>query len=359
MTDPLDRFLQDLHFDVPAGLVERAKRAAATRDQSGLAVTPRQVRSELDVRPEQHITPPLQKTGFGVDSRETGRQRLPKLLALAAALLALTIVVTLMLTARSLHPRQIVPANPVVPLSPTPYPPPVPQTGSLYPGSYHFANPNADSTGYCVSACSGYRQVIFTLPADGWASKNGLVYKHLGQSDEVAFSLWAVRDVYDDPCHWQRSALSPLDITHQTAVVNGVIVLAPYVGGLANQTLRGPIPRAITPVTFASVWGGSTDHVTALRIDLSVPTELDISTCDKGQFRSWPVAYNGTEVNNAASLADDSANFHHVSGQLDSIYMVNVDRWPLVIDASHMPASSLTDLAELKSIVASMVIDRG
>lgn len=254
-----------------------------------------------------------------------------------------------------------VPANPLVPASPVVHPIPVPTSGSLHPNpwGYYFANPNADSTGNCVSACSGYRQVIFTLPSDGWASKNGLVYKHLGQPDEVAFSLWAVRDVYEDPCHWQHSVLSPVDITHQTGVVNGAIVLAPYVGGLANQTLRGPIPRAITPVTFSSVWGGIIEHVTALRIDLSVPAELAISTCDQGQFRSWPATYNGTEVNNATSLTDDKANSHHVGGQLDSVYMVNADRWPLVIDASHMPASSATDVAELRAIVASMVIERG
>ena len=281
------------------------------------------------------------------------------MVALVSPLLAVASVATLVIAARSLPSGRGTSAKPVVPASPVVHLLFVPTTGSFYPGSYYFANPNADSTGNCVSACSDYRQVIFTLPFDGWASKNGLVYKHPGQPDEVAFSLWAVRDVYDDPCRWQHSALSRLDITHQTGVVNGAIVLAPYVGGLANQTLRGPIPRAITPVTFMSVWGGTTERVTALRIDLSLPAELDISICDKGQFRSWPVAYNGAEANSAASLTDESANSHHVSGQLDSVYMVNVDRWPLVIDASHMPATSPADLMELRTILASIVIDRG
>jgi hypothetical protein len=39
--------------------------------------------------------------------------------------------------------------------------------------------------------------------------------------------------------------------------------------------------------------------------------------------------------------------------------MVSVDRWPLVIDASHMPATSAADLGELEAILASMIIDRG
>jgi hypothetical protein len=39
--------------------------------------------------------------------------------------------------------------------------------------------------------------------------------------------------------------------------------------------------------------------------------------------------------------------------------MVDVDRFPLLIDASHKPATSAADVAELNTIVASMIIDRG
>jgi hypothetical protein len=52
-------------------------------------------------------------------------------------------------------------------------------------------------------------------------------------------------------------------------------------------------------------------------------------------------------------------NSHHARGQLDSEFMVDVDRFPLVIDASHMPATSKADLAELEAILASMIIDIG
>ena len=119
-----------------------------------------------------------------------------------------------------------------------------------------------------------------------------------------------------------------------------VVVLAPEDGGLANQALRGPRPRALTQVAL----GGQS----ALRIDLSVPADLDISTCDKGEFRSW------TEL-----MSSIGANSHYAPGQLDTVYEVDVDRRPLVIDASHMPATSREDLAELEAILASMVIDRG
>jgi hypothetical protein len=261
------------------------------------------------------------------------RQRPPKMLALVAALLAVAIVVTLIFAARSLHSGQVVPANPI----------PLPKAGPpLAPGTYFLANPYSGNNLplNCNRGCAVYQRIIFTLPA-GWAISNGLVYKHLNQPGEVAFSAWTVDQVYADPCHWQGSALSPLDLAHGTYDdPSRGITLAPYYGGLANQALRGLLPRALTQVKL----GG----VNALRVDLSVPANLDISTCDKGEFRSWTV----WEV-------VDGADSHYAPGQLDAVYMVDVDRRALVIDASHMPATSPADLAELKAILASMIIDRG
>jgi hypothetical protein len=253
-----------------------------------------------------------------------------KMVVLVAALLAMAIVATLFLTARSLGSRQIVLANPVVPSNPGP----ILKAGALAPGTYFLANPDRD----CAGGCAAYAGIHFTVPA-GWVISDGLVYKHLHQAGEVAFSAWTVDQVYDDPCHWQGSTLSPLDLSHESSYANGAITLAPYDGGLANQALRGPLPRALSQVRL----GG----VVALRIDLSVPADLNIYTCDKGQFRSW------TEWH-----VDGGANSHYAGGQLDSVYMVDVDRRPLVIDASHMPATSQADLGELDGILASMIIDR-
>lgn len=266
----------------------------------------------------------------------SARQRPPRVLALVAALLAVAIVATLLLTARSLQSRHVVPANPVVPGIPVP----LPKTGTLAPGTYFLANPylGQNPALNCNRGCAAYNTITFTLPA-GWATSGGLVYKHLNQPGEVAFSAWTPDQVYDDPCHWQGSSLSGFDLANHSHDATGAFILAPENGGLANQALRGPRPRALTQVTL----GG----VAALRIDLSVPANLNISTCDKGEFRSWTV----WEV-------VDGANSHNAPGQLDTVYMVDVDRRVLVIDATHMPATSVADLAELKAILASMVIAR-
>jgi hypothetical protein len=79
MTDSLERFLEDLRFEVPAGLAHRAKAAAAQNDRT-------------------------QRTGIHW-------QRQPWALTLVAALLALAIVATLILGARSLHPKAVVPGG--------------------------------------------------------------------------------------------------------------------------------------------------------------------------------------------------------------------------------------------------------
>jgi hypothetical protein len=199
----------------------------------------------------------------------------------------------------------------------------LPSTGALAPGLYFMPNPDP----VCAGGCAAYHRIYFTLPA-GWAARHGLVYKHLNQPGEVAFSAWTVDQVYANPCHWQGSALSSRDAT-------GALILAPE---LANQALRGAGPHALTPVRLGGVG--------ALRIDLSVPADLNISTCDKGEFRSW------TEWH-----VVDGANSHNAPGQIDAVYMIAVDRRPLTVDASHMPAASEADLAELEAVLASMIID--
>jgi hypothetical protein len=222
------------------------------------------------------------------------------------------------------------PPNP----TPTPTPLPVatpgalPEAASLQPGTYVYSNPyvDEDPVRSCERGCSDYRSITFTLP-EGWATSDGLVFKHLGQPNEVAFSVWTPGGVYADPCHWQKSAVGPaLDpVDPHTAIT------------LQNQAGR----KGSTPTE--TTLGGQR----AFRIELSVPANLDIATCDQGEYRSW-----------SEWDVPDGANSHHAAGQIDVVFAVDVDRRTLLIDASHMPGASGQDLAELEAILASMFIDR-
>lgn len=225
--------------------------------------------------------------------------------------------------------------------TPTPSgtPVPLPSVGALAPGGYLLANPYLDGNPVrsCSRACADYRWIVFTLPA-GWATGDGLVYKHLDQAGEVAFSVWTPDQVYDDPCHWQASTLSPLDLVNHTHDASGIVFLGDRAGGLAHQAGLG-----VSDLTQLTIGGQ-----VALKVELTVPAQLDLATCDRGEYRSW------TEWDVVGG-----ANSHHAPGQIDIVYEVDVDRQSLVIDASHLPGTSASDVAELDAILASMFIDRG
>ncbi len=205
---------------------------------------------------------------------------------------------------------------------------PLPAIGPLDAGRYAIVKPPGIG--------SDYRRFTFTLPA-GWDTRNGFISKHRGKPGEIALSAWAVDEVYDDPCHWQASTRSPLDLVGHTHDANGVIVTTGG-GGLANQAPRGTRPRPLAHVTL----GGQA----ALRVELSVPPTIDVAACDQGEWRSW------------TDQGPQGANVHHASGQVDVVYMIDVDRSPLVIDASHGPATTAADLAELDGVLRSLIVDR-
>ncbi len=222
------------------------------------------------------------------------------------------------------EPRPTKPSGPVT----------IPESGALAPDSYAITELGTPADGYP-------RRLIVTLPA-GWATSDGIVHKRIDRPGAMTLSAWRVDYVFDDPCHWQASTRSKLDLdnhrVHQDlhqAATGSVVPKAPR-GGLANQQDR-------TPSQLLSVEVG---EVSSLKIELSVPLDLDIPSCDLGAFRPWA---------GASSAAD--ASIQHVPGQTDVVYMVDLDRAALVIDASYTPQTTESDLAELEAILASMTID--
>lgn len=212
----------------------------------------------------------------------------------------------------------------------------LPSAASLEPGTYVIANPYEDDDPIrsCNQGCSDYRAITLTVPA-GWATADGLIYKHLNEPTEVALSVWTPGDIYLDPCRWQTSEVDSEPSAH---IDDGDDIVLDDDYPLLNQSGR----EAAAPTNV--ILGG----VRAMRIELWIPGVLDIASCDQGEFRSW------TEWD-----LPGGANSHHAPGQVDVVYFVDVDRRTLFIDASHMPAASESDLAELEAILESMVIDRG
>jgi hypothetical protein len=223
------------------------------------------------------------------------------------------------------------------PSNPTPMPLPLaapwglPAAASLQAGRYVCANPFLDPQ---IPSCdlggpSAYRTISFTVP-DGWATADGLVFKHRGEANEVALSFWVPNTIYADPCHWQASGV---DLRQADLVT----------------TLRQQPGHFTSPLTAVRIF--DVGYQTS-RLEVSVPAELDIATCDGGQYRRW------TETWASQQGPDLPVRVKHDSaGQVDVLYLVDADRGTLVIDASHVPAASAKDLSELEAIVASIKID--
>ena len=105
---------------------------------------------------------------------------------------------------------------------------------------------------------------------------------------------------------------------------------------LANQVGRdGTAPKAVT-------LGGYPGKM----VELSVPDDFDITTCDNEEFRMW-------------RGLGSAGGYNYGPGQHDTIYILDVNGDRLVIQTTSLPRASDQDLAELQGIVDSIRIDPG
>ena len=191
--------------------------------------------------------------------------------------------------------------------TPTPIPPPLQQAVSIDPGTYTLVGEGLNAT--------------MTVPA-GW--------RNLGQrgvtkgSDEsfMAVTFWPypadLAVVYTDPCNWATNLVEP-------PVGSTVDELA---DALAAQAMRGDaIPSSVT-----------IDGYEGKYLEMTVPLDIDFASCDSGQFRSW------------------AGRFHQGPGQVDHVYILDVDGEREVIVVHHMPGASEADLAEQQRVFESIDI---
>ena len=195
----------------------------------------------------------------------------------------------------------------------------------LAPGDYFAAMPG------------GSPKITFTLP-ERWISRYSIAFKDRGGTGEIAFGLWVVDNVYTDPCRWTGALIDP--------------PVGPTGDDLATA-LTTQKRRNASPPTDVTLGG-----YPAKRIELSIPANLDKATCDKGVIRTW--VSPGEDPTAIENIEDPDALPTELvaprSGQLNVVYIVDIDGARAVIDTWHMPGTSAADLAELDAILASMRI---
>ena len=177
-----------------------------------------------------------------------------------------------------------------------------------------------------------------TLP-DGWARASPAMYVTHGRV-QVGLSIgaWIVTHVNLFPCRWTTPAFSD-ELFERTAEGQAQALSAwwgqdPNAPVSSNATIA-PIatrPRA-THIAGYPAW-----YVEAL-----VPSVFDLGQCDGGQLVLWQTA-NG-EVRYALG-----------PGELDRLWVVDIDGTPIVIDAGLPVMASSADEAALQRVVDSIAI---
>lgn len=162
---------------------------------------------------------------------------------------------------------------------------------------------------------------------EGWTLTANFASKAGSEPNGIGFSAWTSTAPHADPCHWQDEIMDPSTPPTVEEIV---------------ATLVGQPGRDPRPPVEATLGGWP-----ATRLELVTPPALDIATCDLGRYKAW------------TDLADpNGGNWNHENGQLDVVYVVDVDGVTVVIDSWYGENTSLQDLGELETLFEAMVIDR-
>jgi hypothetical protein len=170
----------------------------------------------------------------------------------------------------------------------------------------------------------GDLQVTFDLPEGwrGWAKGVVQAERGAGAPTGAGLSFWIVTNVYGDPCRWNTTLADP---PVGPSVHDLAAALAAQRGHMSGQRLKG-----------------SFSGFDATQLEMRVPPHLDVSSCWKGEFDSWQ--------------AIGADRFHDGPGQIDQLWIVNVDGTRLVVDASYFPDTPSTDVRAVFAMARSVQI---
>jgi hypothetical protein len=195
----------------------------------------------------------------------------------------------------------------------------------LKAGTYAFDFPLLDT------AEKPFPNVVITVP-EGWRSYKGFVVRsRVDTAGEIAISFWNVVDVYAHSCHWLGPMIHP----------------GPTVDELAAVLAARPIRNATAPVAVSL--GGYQGK----SLEWSVPVDLNFSECDKdpGGTQSFVESWTGYGTGG-------SDRYQQAPGQVDRLWILDVEGRRLVIDADYRPGSTGQDRAELATIVNSITFQK-
>jgi hypothetical protein len=180
------------------------------------------------------------------------------------------------------------------------------------------------------AAAAKLPRIQITVP-EGWFNFDGWAV-HKGRKPNTVFvTFWDVDEVYPTPCKWKYKPM---------------VDPGPGVDGLASALAMQPLRNATHPtdIVLAGVrgkylqWSVPTD----ITFDEAHPDDALFPNCDEDTFQSWT----------ARGWAGD--RYQQKPGQVDRIWIVDIDGERLVVDASYVRETTPSDRAELEQVVDSI-----
>ena len=200
---------------------------------------------------------------------------------------------------------------------------------SLKAGTYAFNFSSLDALG------KPFPKVVIRVP-DGWVSYKGFAVRSLVNTPrQLVVSFWNVVDVYANSCHWLGPKIHP----------------GPTVDELAAVLAARPLRNATAPVAVSL--GGYHGKY----LEWSVPADIQFSDCDRGPgdtngiFESWTGVMLWNAPFNPSGTTD---RYQQGPGQVDRLWILDVEGRRLVIDATYMPGSTADDRTALQQVVDSI-----
>jgi hypothetical protein len=187
----------------------------------------------------------------------------------------------------------------------------LPRTGVVAPGRYYLD-------------IQGYRHT-FNVVGQGWEAAVNypdaiLTKGDIATSDFALLHFWGqlgtYQSVWTQPCQWTRT-----DITPGPAVAD----LATALSGLTGFTTTSPTDVMV---------GGHPGK----ELKLTIPQEIDFTSCDQGEYRSW------------------DGRFYQEPGQTDDVRIFDVDGVRELLFTSYVAGTPSQSVDEMNQMVDSLEI---
>ncbi len=175
--------------------------------------------------------------------------------------------------------------------------------------------------------------ILVTVP-DGWFGDGPFVYLPKPGEANVAVQFWDVMQVYGHPCQWGGTLTDP----------------GPTVDDLVNALVKLPL-RSATPPLEVTLGDYSGKY-----LELSVPADVEMD--EQGNFSGCDRAGEHADFKSWTGRGFATDRYHQGPGQVDRLWILDVNGARLVIDAFSMPSTTAEDLEELLRVVESIRFER-